>query len=177
MSKQREILPKVIDYIREADPYCGAVLMGSVRDGHERPDSDIDTVVIVREHDNRWLRDAKIIHDDEDGMKLIQTWIDGVEVFFICWPAESLAASFRSEPYVYYSFADGEILFDPTGVAKVHVAMAKKYFLDNPAIAKAWVEYIARRRRHKLEPAVALEYPEWGQFIDSVIVPMLGSHR
>ena len=163
MSRQRELLPRLIELVLSIEPECGIVLIGSVSSGYERPESDVDLFVVTRGSERLPIPDSKVLHEEE-GMTLVESQVDGLIVHFACWPAYALARSLAATPHVFYPFSQGEILIDPAGLAHKHQDIAREYFKGNPRIAKLWAKQLGELRRHKLDPSHKLEFPEWGDF-------------
>jgi len=164
MSKHQEILPRIVDLIRQVDPACGIVLFGSVAAGRERPESDLDLLVVGHQYKEIRFADFRVVHE-ENGMGLVRGHIEGITVDLACWPAGLLARSMTATPYMFYPFSLGKILHDPDGLARQHVQTARDYFHANRDIADAWAEQLAKFRRHQLDRSYELEFPEWGDFV------------
>jgi len=167
MGKHRDIIPGIVEQIRRTGLECGVVLLGSVAAGTERPDSDLDFFVVMTQEGELKIPNTKII-DEEKGMQLIETHVEGIKVHFAFWPADSFGKALDEEPHVYYPFIRGVILSDPAGIAERYQQIARDYFDKNPAIVEAWEKQLEKVRRHRLDPGYKLEFPEWGDFAEHV---------
>jgi predicted nucleotidyltransferase len=153
MGRHQEILPQLVEICTAIDPECGVVLIGSVARGVERANSDIDLNIlfpgdecVVGVHryiaaDNRWQLQVK---DQIEGIRIDVAWEteqallervsgDGAAC---CWP-----------------FSQGQVLYDPLGVAARPLNIAQAWFAAHRAVAERYeAEYAAakaeqRRRR------------------------------
>ena len=165
MSKQRAILPGIVAELSANAPSCGVLLMGSVRDGDERPESDVDLYVIVAPAKSLSLPDGHVIHE-EKGMKLIERFVEGVKVHFVWWRADAFRRNLDASPHSAYPFAQAEILHDPAGIANHCQAVSLAYFDQHPELQRAWEEQLDKLRQHKHDPTVPLGFPEWGDFAE-----------
>lgn len=167
MSKHRDLVPGIVERIRRTGLECGIVLVGSVSQGTERPESDVDFFVVMTEEGELNIPNTKIIHE-EKGMQLIETHVEGITVHFAFYPADSFGKALDEEPHVYYPFIHGVILSDPAGIAKRYQEIARDYFDKNPRLVDAWEKQLEKVRRHRLDPGYKLEFPEWGDFAEHV---------
>jgi len=165
MNSHSEILPGIVEHIRQADPECGVVLFGSVAEGKQRPDSDLDLFVISRERTEVRFADSTVAHE-EDGMQLIRGHVQGIRVDLACWPVGPLEKALASALYLFYPISLGRILHDPDGLAQHYLGVMRDYFQENPAIVDAWVEQQEKFRRSRIDPGFRLEFPEWGGFVE-----------
>jgi len=164
MTKHREILPRLVDVIATADPDCGIMLQGSVAAGCERPTSDFDFYVIVRNADtvafNRF-----ITPQNQGGMKLVDSRFEGIAVNIGWSGVEGVLRSVEQEgaggSWMFYC---GEIVHDPKGLAKRCWDAMDHWFQKHPRILHAWREQQEEVRRAKAEPAYALRFPTFADF-------------
>ncbi len=154
-SKQRQILPRVLQDVCDAHPDCGILLWGSVQDGREREGSDLDLFVVIEEEDDQITLDQA-------------RRFDGVALDIAWMPASALRKQLHDEPYLFYGFSQARVLHDPTGIAKQHQDIALAYFRDHQDVADAWEAQAAEVRKHKLKKDHVLAYPAWDDFADHI---------
>jgi hypothetical protein len=137
MSKQKDIIPMVVERLTTENPGCGIILHGSVQHGYERPDSDIDLFVITQ---------------DGESMRFdLDRTFDGVRVQICYWPSRLLADAMRCETFLFYPLSHGCVLTDPLGLAKPHQAAGQSYFANNPKMANIWKRQMAEVRQIRIE--------------------------
>jgi len=136
MSKQRDILPEVVEYVSKANPGCGIILHGSVQHGYERSDSDVDLFAVINEGDHTWFD--------------LDVQVGGVHVQVCYWPVVPLRKALEKEPYAFYSFAYGELLYDPAGVAKRYQHKARDYFSKYPDLIEVWKSQLEDVRKMRM---------------------------
>jgi predicted nucleotidyltransferase len=161
VSKQKDILPRVVEQLSKDNPGCGIILHGSVQRGYERPDSDIDLFVITKEGDS---------------MRFDKEWVvDGVRVQVCYWPIDPLVKEMEKEPYLFYMLSHGRILSDPKGLAGKRQAFGKEYFASHPEVVELWQRQVAEVREVRMagsykdgqfqaDPATYPNHLWWNQF-------------
>jgi len=150
MSRQRDILPEVVDELAAAYPRCAMLLGGSVSAGEERPNSDLDLFVVFE-------GDGAIRLDQESQR-------NGVALDTCYLPTEGFWAAWTEKPYNFWMFAWADILVDPTGIGKACQEPARQYVLDHPAITRLWETQTADFKRHRQDPTHPLDFATWDTF-------------
>jgi hypothetical protein len=163
MTRHRLLLAEVVERLRRSEMECGVILFGSVQRSEERPDSDLDLCLVVRNRCDLRDFDPTVLHR-EKGMTLFESRLEGVVVHFACWPTEALEKAVSEEPFTYYPLARGQIVCDPHGLATRFQRRLQEYFREHPAVASAWEEQLAAFRQYKAGTASSLQYAEWGDF-------------
>lgn len=151
MSKHREALPGIRETLAARFGRCGILVFGSVQRGTERPDSDLDLIVIYEGNgDLRVERDAKFNNV-------------GVRVDIVLFPEAAFHNMAEKEWYLFWEFSQAEILHDPIDIARRNQGMIRRQLQSRPDIVNAWEELMAQVRRHKLDPnfQVPLTRPEF----------------
>jgi len=154
-SKQRQILPRVIQDVCDKHPNCGVLLWGSVQDEREREGSDLDLFVVIEKEGGQITLDQA-------------RRFDGVPLDIAWMPVNALRRQLNDEPYLFYGFSQARILRDPKGIAKQHQDVAQAYFRSHQHVADAWEAQAAEVRKHKLNRDHQLAFPAWGDFADHV---------
>lgn len=163
MSKHRDILADLTDDIAKADLACGVVLQGSVAEGCEKPDSDIDFFVVCSTDAPKM--NAYIQHDNRGNMRMKGPF-DGIPVNIGWEHVDSLVQSIEADgAAAWFMFSRGKILRDPDGLAKRCQDAMHAWFGSNPRVAKAWAKQQEEVRRRKRDPSYAIEYPTFRDFL------------
>ena len=151
MTKHRDILPEVVTILAQKHPGCAIVLVGSVRRGTERPDSDLDLAIIVPE-------DCKKRTD--------RSWrYKGILMCLCFLGREWMDQTLTNQPYVFWPFSLGEILHDPDGVAQAYQRRAQAFFARNPDVVDLWRENLAQHSASKTDPDAPIgAFPDWESF-------------
>jgi predicted nucleotidyltransferase len=150
MSKHREILPEVITLLGKEWPECRIVLLGSVQRGEERPDSDLDLIIIRRAGGDR-KTDHSRIHSE-------------ISLCLTFYGAKWLEQSICKQPYWYYPFAYSEIQRDPDGLANRLQEITKRFFDSHPQVLDAWKNQTRQYLRTRTKPNFKMDYPNWKRF-------------
>ena len=146
-----ELLDALIEqHLLPVDSFIGAVLIGSRAHGEERPESDIDVVLIFEEVDERvipgefvWVPETNSFHSifdiDADGVSAIQvdaigrrlSWLEFSEME---WP-EGLRHDLSAGPVLV------ERRRDVSGVIAARTAYPEELRIERLAEAVGWAEY------------------------------------
>ena len=166
MSKHQDLLDELTHEIVKADPDCGVVLQGSVADGCERPDSDIDLFVVCSTT-NPNLNDY--IQSDNRGNMKAKGPTEGI-VVDIGWEyCEALAGTIQKNGAAgWFMFSQGRIVRDPKGLARRCQDAMHAWFKAHPTIAQAWAKQHEDVRRRKTDPSHPLAYPTFHDFFAHV---------
>ena len=147
-SPQRRLLPSVLELFKQRDPGCAVVLVGSVQRGYERPASDIDLIVIVRDDvqaDAAWTQ-----RWEHRGARSFTIHLSGFELCTFFATRSAVERWLTETPFHMYPFSQGEILQDPVGVARRLQAFAQDYFRKHPKLAATWEQQLAAHKQVKL---------------------------
>ncbi|MFH1184758.1 MAG: hypothetical protein V1755_06920 [Chloroflexota bacterium] len=149
MTKQKQMLPAIVDTFTALDPACAILLVGSVQHGYERPGSDIDIIAIV--HDTIQTDPAQWqVRWEHRGVKSLTGNEGGVELCVFFAPISAFERWLTETPHHMYPFSRGEILHDPEGLAGRYQAVARGYFEAHPAIAEEWEAQLQAHKQVKL---------------------------
>jgi len=147
-SPQRRLLPSVLELFRQRDPECAVLLVGSVQRRYERPASDIDLLVIVRDDvqaDPAWTQ-----RWEHRGARSFTIHLSGFELCTFFATLSAMERWLTETPFHMYPFSQGEILQDPAGVARRLQSFAQGYFKKHPELAQAWEKQLAAHKQVKL---------------------------
>jgi len=148
MTKQREVLPKILAIIMAQIPDAAVYLSGSVALGNERPDSDLDLYVIVPN-----LAGANYpggtIESETEGCKSFTADFDGVPLEIRFLTPSCFEAQLCNKPWRGYKVPlKSEILSDPHGFLQSWKGRLEPWFRDHPEAVALWEQWIT-------------EYTEW----------------
>ena len=149
MSRQRDILPKVLETVRKNAPGASVFLSGSVCFGHERPDSDIDLVVIVPDitvvrYPGGQVRDRHV------GLKFVDATFEGIPLEIIFLTPRAFTELVGDKPWRGYKFLRVEILFDPQGLIQSWKGRIAPWFDDHPDAVELWQQWLAEHSERQV---------------------------
>ena len=148
MSPQQTIIPELLSEIEAYHRQCSVVLIGSVANGTEREQSDVDLNIFLSEYgkedvsspfvdsDNRWQLRMK---GERGGVRIDVAWetYDGLTKRLEgdgpaeCWP-----------------FSNGKILRDPQGIVAQLLTVAQLWYDNHPEVARRMRDvYLAAKRK------------------------------
>lgn len=133
-----EIHQKIINEIVEEqkkDPSIIAInIFGSLAQGLERPDSDID-IEVVSTKEKEW--------------RLIKQEKGGIKIDFEMWPKDKLSERIEKYPFLSYLFLKQKTVYDPEDFMKKIMGKLKNYFDEHPEIAEFWEKKLKVMRETK----------------------------
>ena len=175
MSKQREILPVVLNLIRGHFPGSPVALSGSVCSGDERCDSDIDLLVIVPDASKASFPEGKVEWEEAD-FKLVRAFFDDIPLH-LHFGTTALLAMFEQKPWRAYKFLQIEVLYDPDGTIQAYKDRIAPWFSNHPDIVALWKEWLDQWKdrnvsRGKRQGDLITKYPDVGQwwpYLDGIV--------
>lgn len=183
MSRQRDMLPEVVDTIRQRFPGSPLYLGGSVSLGNEIPESDIDLVIIVPDVGAASFPGGETEHESAD-FKLVRAFYRGVPLH-LHFGTTGLLKMLEDKPWRAYKFLRVEVLHDPGHLAQRVKEKAALWFERHPDIAdlqKKWLDEWTERNmsRGKRQGALIKEYPDvdaWWPYLDRLVAEGEPDHR
>ena len=168
-------MPGVLALVRGLFPDAPVYLSGSVCFGNERPDSDIDLLVIVPDVAQTSFPDGKIEWENSD-FKLVRAYFEEIPLH-LHFGTFGLLEMFVQNPWRAYKFLKIEKLYDPNGVVQLAKDRIAPWFPEHPEVVKLWQEWLAQwtaRNVSKGERQGELikQYPDvdqWWPYLDSII--------
>jgi len=143
MTKQREVLPKVLAIIIAQAPDAAVYLSGSVSLGNETPDSDLDIYVIVPDIEGVDYPGGTI-ESKKEGYKSFSATFDGVPMEIRFLTPSFFEGHLRDKPWRGYKTPlKSEILSDPHGFIKSWKDRIRPWFHDHPEAVALWEQWIA----------------------------------
>ncbi len=106
MSRQRAALARIVPDLCHRYPGCGILVFGSVARGQERPDSDLD-VMVVCEGDAplKWDPGAAIGERD-------------INIDLAVFPEATLQRLAETKWFIFWELSQAQVVHDPTGIAE-----------------------------------------------------------
>jgi hypothetical protein len=163
MSKQRDIVPEVIQLVAECGVPVGMVLGGSVGEGAERADSDVDFFAIADASCQPVLHGFAVVAE-KNGCKVLERKESAFPVHVACWTTGSLDEVLRNRPYTIYPLLRGRVVLDPGGIVERYRSRIRRYFAAHPSLEKAWVRQLQDLHRAKIGQLGRPAFPQWSDF-------------
>ena len=145
MSKQRDILPKILSLVLQQAPDAAVFLSGSVSFGHERPESDLDIMVVVPNLDSACFPGGKVTSQTQYA-KVTDTTFEGVRLDLVFLTPSFLEEELVHRPWRGYYFVQLEIVHDPEGMIQSYQSRIASWFDDRPDIVEVWKEWMTQRK-------------------------------
>ena len=164
MSTQAAIVPAIVQIVAECGVPAGLVLGGSVAEGRERDDSDVDFFAIVDAPRQPELPGFSVI-SEKNGSKVLEREGSGFPVHVACWTTSSMEEVLRARPYMMYPLLQGRILHGPDGIAQRYRSRMEQYFRAGPVIREAWEEQLRSLNVARFDPSAELAFPQWSDFV------------
>jgi len=164
MSKQRDVVSEVIRLVAECGVDVGLILGGSVSEGLERADSDVDLFAIADADVQPSLAGFSLV-SEKNGSRLLERQEGVFPVHVACWTTASLDEVLRCRQYMLYPLLCGRVVLDAAGIAARYRARIREYFDAHPAIERAWREQLDNLRRSRDGLSEHLAFPQWSDFI------------
>jgi len=121
MSIHRKILDELIAEYKDKENLIGIWIFGSVVEGKERPDSDVDITIVY----------------DKGEWELFKEERYGIKIDFEVISKKDVNMLVNEYPYLS-SLEKVKIVFDKTGFVKKAVNKLKKYREEHPEVAEFW---------------------------------------
>jgi len=164
MSKQQDIVPEVTQLVAKCGVPVGLILGGSVGEGTERADSDVDFFAIADATCQPRLHGFAVVAE-KNGCKVLEREVSAFPVHVACWTTASLEAVLRDRPYMTYPLVCGRVVLDPTGIAERYRGCMQRYFAAHPSLEKAWVRQLQDLHSAKIGQLGDLAFPQWSDFV------------
>ncbi len=148
MGRQRDILPQVLAFVREQVGDCPVYLSGSVSLGHERPDSDIDLMVLVTDVQPPFFPNERVVWR-EDKFKLVAARFQGIPVH-LHFITPALLRDIEENPWRGYKFLKTERLHDPEGVIQRTKDRVAPWFDAHPDAVAFWEAWLDQHKKRQL---------------------------
>ena len=134
--------------MRQHIPDCPICLAGSVALRHERPDSDIDLLVIVSDVATVDFPGGKI-EWEEDQFRLVASGFQDVPLhlhFATC----AFLHDFEVHPWRAYKFLKVEVLHDPQRIVQKSKDKIAPWFNRHPNVVQLWRQWLDEHKQRQL---------------------------
>jgi len=145
MSKQHDILPEVLNCILEYVPDAAVYLSGSVSFGYERPESDMDVIVVVPDLTAACFPGGKVTSQARHA-KVVDAIFDGVRLDMVFITSVFLEQELARKPWRGYYFAQLRIVHDPRGIIRSAQTRIARWFENYPDLVEIWKEWMTQRK-------------------------------
>jgi len=145
LSRQCDILPRLLDQILEIVPDGAVYLSGSVSFGYERPESDVDIIVVVPDIAATHFPGGKVKSQTQQA-KVVDAVFDDVRLDMVFVALEFVEQELVQKPWRGYYFAQLRILHDPRGIIRSAQSRIARWFDDHPDLVVIWEEWMAQRK-------------------------------
>ena len=164
MSRQAETVQEIIQIVADCGVPVGMVLGGSVAQGCERDDSDLDFLAVADASRQPDLPGFSVL-SEKNGCKVLERDDGRFPIHVACWTAPSMEEILRAKPYMMYPFIQGRIVHDPTGIAWHYQARIQEYFETHPRLTAAWAKQLGDLRHSRSRSDEELAFPQWSDFV------------
>jgi len=171
MTKQRNILPQVVERIRHDAPNCAVALSGSVRYGYQRPDSDIDLLVAVPDFRATEFQGATLSHQTDEA-RVANFFVGDIRVEVVYFDFAYLD-QVQQSPWRSYTLCQAQILHDSDGRFTRCQDALREWFQAHPDITSVWEKQLQMCREYALtgrppDRRTVLTFPSWEDFAKHV---------
>jgi len=133
--KHDQILQQQLVKAKSNSNTLGFLVFGSVATGTHHEKSDIDLIIILRNH------------TPSSGLENIV--IDDIKVGITFFTYKVLTHSVNTVPYLLHILVNAKLLFDRENTIKPLLEKITNYFMQNPEIADEWNQYYKQLREEK----------------------------
>jgi len=133
--KHASLLERLVNEEKERSNTLGILVFGSAATGTEREDSDLDLMVIHKDH----VVNAGV--EDQ--------YVNGIKVGKTFFTFETLVESVETVPYLLNVVANGKLLFDGSGDIAPLLEKLRAYFASRPDVLAEWDRIYDRFREEK----------------------------
>jgi len=171
MTTQRNILPQVLERVRQDAPDCAIGLTGSVRYGYQRPDSDIDLMIAVGDFRATEFQGAKLSHETDEA-RVANFFVGDIRVEVVYFDFAYLD-EVQQTPWRCYTLCQAEILHDPEERFTRCQDVLREWFQAHPNITSVWQQQLQMCREYALtgrppDRKTVLTFPGWEDFAKHV---------
>jgi len=133
--KHELILEQLVKDAKADSNTLGILVFGSVASGTHNEGSDIDIILVYRNH--------------EPALDLEDFEVEGIKVGKILFTYEILTRSIETVPYLLHIVGNAKLLFDRELTIKPQIERIKEYFKSNPEAEDEWNRIYERFREEK----------------------------
>ena len=130
----KKIVNEIVEEQKKNLDVIAINLFGSVADGKERPDSDVDIEIII-DKGKEW------------------TWIKknmyGIHIDFVICSKNHLFHQIKKYPYLCYGYLDEKVIYDPEGFMNEVKKKIGAYMNKHPEVVRFWENKLKIMRENK----------------------------
>ena len=130
----KKIINEIVEEQKKNSKVIAINLFGSVAEGKERSDSDVDIEIIINEGKEwNWIKQNKY----------------GVHIDFVKCSKNHLLHQIEKYPYLCYDYLSEKIIYDPKGFMKDLKEKLKGYFDKHPEVVEFWEKKLKIMKENK----------------------------
>tara|TARA_Y100000310_G_scaffold183659_1_gene183788 strand:- start:46 stop:552 length:507 start_codon:yes stop_codon:yes gene_type:complete len=130
----KRIVDEIIEEQKKNSKVIAINLFGSVAEGKERSDSDVDIEIIINEGKEwNWIKQKKY----------------GVYIDFVKCSKNHLLHQIENYPYLCYGYLDEKVIYDPEGFMVEVKKKVKSYMNQHPKVVKFWENKLRIMKKNK----------------------------
>ena len=130
----KKIVNEIIEEQKKNPNVIAINLFGSVADGKERPDSDVDIEIIVNGGKEwKWFKQNKY----------------GIHIDFVRCSKNHLLYQIEKYPYLCYGYLDEKVIYDPEGFMKEVKKKIGNYMNKHSEVVRFWENKLKIMKKNK----------------------------
>lgn len=130
----KKIVNEIVEEQKKNSNVIAINLFGSVAEGKERPDSDVDIEIIINEGKEwKWIKQNKY----------------GVHIDFVKCSKNHLLYQIEKYPYLCYGYLDEKVIYDPEGFMKDVKKKIGNYMNKHPEVVRYWENKLKIMKKNK----------------------------
>tara|TARA_Y100000310_G_scaffold310760_1_gene356330 strand:- start:38 stop:544 length:507 start_codon:yes stop_codon:yes gene_type:complete len=130
----KKIVNEIIEEQKNDSKVIAINLFGSVAEGDERPDSDVDIEIIINEGKEwKWFKQNKY----------------GIHIDFVRCSKNHLLYQIEKYPYLCYGYLDEKVIYDPEGFMKEVKKKIGNYMNKHSEVVRFWENKLKIMKKNK----------------------------
>ena len=130
----KKIVNEIVEEQKNNSKVIAINLFGSVAEGDERPDSDVDIEIIINEGKEwKWFKQNKY----------------GIHIDFVSCSKNHLLYQIEKYPYLCYGYLDEKVIYDPEGFMKEVKKKIGNYMNKHPEVVIFWENKLKIMKKNK----------------------------
>ena len=130
----KRIVDEIIEEQKKNSKVITINLFGSVAEGNERPDSDVDIEIIINEGKEwKWFKQNKY----------------GIHIDFVRCSKNHLLYQIEKYPYLCYGYLDEKVIYDPEGFMKEVKKKIGNYMNKHSEVVRFWENKLKIMKKNK----------------------------
>ena len=130
----KRIVDEIIEEQKKNSKVIAINLFGSVAEGNERPDSDVDIEIIIdKGKEWKWFKQNRY----------------GVHIDFIECSKDHLLHQIEEYPYLCYGYLGEKVIYDPEGFMVEIKRKIEDYMDQHPKVVRFWENKLKIMKKNK----------------------------